>query len=86
MEDALAVYGDRPAALANDLTKRYEQVERAPLSTLLSLVRQKSPLKGEFIVVIAGQGRSTETGLDDPAQEAATYLAQNLSPTPQPGT
>lgn len=60
LEDALAVYGDRPAALANDLTKRYEQIERASLSTLLSLVRQKSSLKGEFIVVIGGQGRSTE--------------------------
>ncbi|MFO7634000.1 MAG: hypothetical protein R6W76_15750, partial [Caldilinea sp.] len=58
LEDALAVYGDRPAALANDLTKLYEQVERAPLSSLLSFVRQQGKLKGEFIVVIAGAGNA----------------------------
>lgn len=56
LEDALAVYGDRPAALANDLTKLYERVERAPLSSLLSFVRQQGKLKGEYIVVIAGAG------------------------------
>lgn len=56
LEDALAVYGDRPAALANDLTKLYERIERRPLSELLSFVRQQGKLKGEFIVVIAGAG------------------------------
>ncbi len=56
LEDALAVYGDRPAALANDLTKLFEYVERAPLSDLLSFVREQSKLKGEYIVVIAGAG------------------------------
>jgi 16S rRNA (cytidine1402-2'-O)-methyltransferase len=68
LEDALAVYGDRPAALANDLTKLYERVERAPLSSLLSFVRQQSKLKGEYIVVIAGAG-SAPLNDDDGADE-----------------
>ncbi|MBW7882950.1 MAG: 16S rRNA (cytidine(1402)-2'-O)-methyltransferase [Caldilineaceae bacterium] len=55
LEDALAVYGDRPAALANDLTKLYEHVERGSLSSLLSYVQEQAKLKGEFIVVIAGK-------------------------------
>ncbi|HLI91422.1 MAG TPA: 16S rRNA (cytidine(1402)-2'-O)-methyltransferase [Ktedonobacteraceae bacterium] len=54
LHDALAVFGDRPAALANDLTKMFEKVERGTLSTLLQLVEQ-SKLKGEYIVVIAGK-------------------------------
>lgn len=55
LEDALEVYGDRPAALANDLTKLYEKVERGTLSTLLEgLKEQSGKLKGEFIVVIGG--------------------------------
>jgi 16S rRNA (cytidine1402-2'-O)-methyltransferase len=54
LEDALAVYGDRPAALANDLTKLYEKVERAPLSQLLAAVKDEAALKGEYVVVIAG--------------------------------
>ncbi|HEY7356460.1 MAG TPA: 16S rRNA (cytidine(1402)-2'-O)-methyltransferase [Ktedonobacterales bacterium] len=53
LQDALAVYGDRRAALANDLTKLFERVQRAPLSSLLESVKQ-APLKGEYIVVIAG--------------------------------
>lgn len=53
LADALAVYGDRPAAIANDLTKRFEQIERGSLSTLLAHVAS-ADLKGEFIVVIGG--------------------------------
>jgi len=53
LADALAVYGDRPAALANDLTKLYEKVERGTLSELLAAVEGQK-LKGEFMVVIGG--------------------------------
>ncbi|MCY4409870.1 MAG: 16S rRNA (cytidine(1402)-2'-O)-methyltransferase [Caldilineaceae bacterium] len=53
LKDALAVYGDRPAALANDLTKLYEKVERGAVSALLEGVSGKK-LRGEFIVVIGG--------------------------------
>lgn len=53
LADALTVYGDRPAAIANDLTKRFEQIQRGPLSALLAEV-QSTDLKGEFIVVIGG--------------------------------
>jgi 16S rRNA (cytidine1402-2'-O)-methyltransferase len=54
LQDALAVYGDRPAAIANDLTKLYEKVSRGRLSTLLADVSGRT-LKGEYIVVIAGK-------------------------------
>ena len=50
---ALDVFGDRPAALANDLTKMYEQVGRAPLSVLLEQLITKRP-RGEYILVIEG--------------------------------
>lgn len=58
LEDALAVYGDRRAALANDLTKFFEKVERASLSHLLERVKGEAALKGEYIVVIAGADRA----------------------------
>jgi 16S rRNA (cytidine1402-2'-O)-methyltransferase len=55
LEDALIVYGDRPAALANDLTKLYERVERGTISSLLASLRgHEGKLKGEYIVVIGG--------------------------------
>jgi 16S rRNA (cytidine1402-2'-O)-methyltransferase len=55
LEDALAVYGDRRAALANDLTKMFEAVERGSLSTLAKGTAGRT-LKGEYVVVIAGAG------------------------------
>ena len=53
LADALAVYGDRRAALANELTKLYENVQRGTLSELLAFVEQEAP-RGEYVVVIEG--------------------------------
>ncbi len=53
LKDALEVYGDRPAALANDLTKKFEKMERGSLSELLASVVSQN-LRGEYIFVVAG--------------------------------
>lgn len=53
LHDALEVFGDRQAALANDLTKLYETILRGTLSTLLETIAQSRP-RGEYVVVIAG--------------------------------
>ena len=53
LADALVVYGDRPAALANDLTKLHERVQRGTVGSLLGSVADRK-LLGEFIVVIGG--------------------------------
>lgn len=52
LADALEVLGDREAALANDLTKKFELIERGRLSELIERVGEKP--KGEYVVVIAG--------------------------------
>ena len=54
LQDALTVYGDRPAAIANDLTKLFEKVSRGRLSTLIAELGDRT-LKGEYIVVISGK-------------------------------
>jgi 16S rRNA (cytidine1402-2'-O)-methyltransferase len=54
LEDALAVFGDRPAVVAKELTKIYESVRRGRLSELLAGLEENP--KGEFVVLIAGQG------------------------------
>lgn len=53
LADALVVFGDRPAALANDLTKLHERVQRGTVGSLLESVADRK-LLGEFIVVIGG--------------------------------
>lgn len=54
LKDALEVYGDREAALASELTKMFESVQRGTISSLLKLVSE-GKLKGEYIVVVAGK-------------------------------
>lgn len=56
LDDALEVFGDREAAVANDLTKLYETIFRGTLTSLLSSLPE-SNLKGEYVVVIAGAGQ-----------------------------
>ncbi len=56
LQDAINTYGDREAAIANDLTKMFEQVQRGTLSSLLEAVSKAKP-RGEYIIVIAGAGR-----------------------------
>lgn len=51
LRDALAVFGDREAAVANDLTKKFEAVWRGRLSELISRLSASEP-KGEYTVVI----------------------------------
>jgi 16S rRNA (cytidine1402-2'-O)-methyltransferase len=53
LQDAIEVFGDRQAALANELTKLYEEVQRGTLSELLALFEEEEP-RGEYTVVIAG--------------------------------
>jgi 16S rRNA (cytidine1402-2'-O)-methyltransferase len=52
LEDALAELGDRPAAVARELTKMHEEVLRGKLSDLLEELKGRPSLKGEFVVVI----------------------------------
>lgn len=58
LRDALATFGDRRAALANDLTKLYENVRRGTLSELIEELAE-ARLQGEFVLVIAGAGDDT---------------------------
>jgi 16S rRNA (cytidine1402-2'-O)-methyltransferase len=55
LQDALALFGDRPCAVANDLTKKFELVKRGSLSEMMEWVGS-GKLLGEYTVVIAGAG------------------------------
>ena len=65
LRDALAVYGDRRAALANDMTKLFEAVTRGTLSELLAYLETNEP-RGEYVVVIEGKrAEKAEKNEDD---------------------
>jgi 16S rRNA (cytidine1402-2'-O)-methyltransferase len=69
VRDAIEVFGDRPAAIANDLTKKFEKMERGLLSELLTSVTGQN-LRGEYILVISGlPGGSFDEDEDDVEDE-----------------
>jgi 16S rRNA (cytidine1402-2'-O)-methyltransferase len=53
VEDILASWGDRPAALVREITKTFEEAIRGTLSDILSRLSGKS-LKGEMVLVVGG--------------------------------
>ena len=52
--DMTEVLGDRPATVARELTKRFEEVRRGSLSNLAARIAADGPPKGEIAVVVAG--------------------------------
>jgi len=59
LQDALTVYGDRQAALADDLTKLHERIWRGKISELITETQTEKP-RGEYIVLIAGKNAKTK--------------------------
>lgn len=53
LKNALEVFGDRQACIANDLTKKFEQLLRGTLSEVTAAVTAKQ-IRGEYCVCIAG--------------------------------
>jgi 16S rRNA (cytidine1402-2'-O)-methyltransferase len=59
LHDLVEALGSRQAALARELTKKFEEIRRGELAVLLDGVRRKPP-KGEMVIVIQGaNGRAS---------------------------
>lgn len=59
LRDIKAALGDRPIAIARELTKIYEEVMRGKVSELYDRIRKDGPPKGEIVLVI-GENRKEE--------------------------
>lgn len=63
LDDALAVYGDRRIAVANDLTKMFETMYRGRLSELIERFKSE-PIRGEYVIVIEGMPEKVNSSGD----------------------
>jgi 16S rRNA (cytidine1402-2'-O)-methyltransferase len=67
LADMGAILGDRPAAVARELTKLYEEVRRAGLHALAEHYRKAGAPKGEIVVIVgppAAGAAASENDID----------------------
>ena len=76
--DLADVLGDRPAAVARELTKKFEEVRRATLSQLFAHYRDAGPPKGEVVIVVGPPAKSGATAIEGADLDArlSTALAE----------
>lgn len=76
LADCAAVLGDRPAVVARELTKRFEEVRRERLSELASYYTTASP-RGEITLVIgpAPAAEVSDDDLDSALHDAMTRMS-----------
>ena len=69
LADMAAVLGDRPAAVAREMTKRFEEVRRGALAVLAAHYHEAGSPKGEIVIVV---GPPASAPPKDEAAAAAT--------------
>lgn len=87
LTDMLEILGDRPAAVARELTKKFEEVRRERLSVLAEHYKSDGAPKGEIVVVVGAPEEKAATvdidallkdALDSKGmsvKDAATFIA-----------
>jgi len=79
LQDMLAIWGDRQAAVVREATKKFEEVHRGTLSSAIERFTERKP-KGEVTLVVAGalecENHHNASNLDDEIQR---LLAMGMS-------
>ncbi len=80
LADMAATLGDRPVALARELTKVHEEVIRTTLLAAAERFREEAP-RGEFVLVVSGAAPEQAQALSPEQAEslAREYMATGMS-------
>jgi 16S rRNA (cytidine1402-2'-O)-methyltransferase len=74
LADMAAMLGDRPAAVARELTKLHEEVRRGGLVMLAEHYRKAGPPKGEIVVIVGPPAAQTTVTDEDIDAQLSTAL------------
>jgi 16S rRNA (cytidine1402-2'-O)-methyltransferase len=75
LDDLLAVLGPRQAAVARELTKRFEEVRRGTLSELAAHYAAAAQPKGELVVLVGPPETETDAATDEADLDSALKAA-----------
>lgn len=80
LKDAEKIFGNRDAAIARELTKIYEEVQKKAISQLISHYNENTP-KGEIVVMISGHrhSRNIEDEIGAIQKEIQSMTSENMS-------
>ena len=79
LADCSAVFGDRQAAVARELTKRFETVRRGSLAALADAFSGEAPPRGEIVLLVAPPSGESEVLSDDLIDAELGALMATLS-------
>ncbi len=77
LEDALEILGNRPAAIAREVTKIYEEFVRGHIEDLVAAARTKAP-RGEITLLIGPPDGQPQHALDAANPRNAVPLARHV--------
>ena len=72
IDDAREILGDRPSALARELTKIHEEIIRGRLSEIGALMKEREP-RGEYVLLIGARP------LSEPAEETTETGSRTIT-------
>jgi 16S rRNA (cytidine1402-2'-O)-methyltransferase len=83
LKDLLEILGDRPMAVAREITKRYEEFVRGTTREVLNYFSEHAP-RGEFTLVVGGRTINPEPWDEDRIRRilCERLTAQNSKPEP----
>lgn len=81
LTDALAVLGDRCGVVCREMTKRYEEFIRGSISEILSILSDRSEIKGECTLILSGNIADSAIPVDSLEPRVAAFL-ENASESP----
>ena len=78
LQDLVDCLGPRPAAVARELTKRFEEVKRGTLSELASYYADRQ-VRGEIVIVIGPPSHDENTASEDEIDDALKKAMSTMS-------
>ncbi|MGI9418122.1 MAG: 16S rRNA (cytidine(1402)-2'-O)-methyltransferase [Geminicoccaceae bacterium] len=81
LDDLAEILGPRPAAVARELTKAFEEVRRGPLGELAAAYGEIVPPRGEIVIVVGPPGGADGCSSDETLEEALREALSTMGPS-----